>query len=176
MEYIVKDFPEYKINERGEVFSCYKPKTSIVTNTWHPIKWVLDKATGYYLVTMVNATTKKRSNKFIHRLLGEAFIPNPQNKPQINHRDGVKTNNTLSNLEWATSKENTQHAVDNGLLTYAYCEKAVVQCDKLTKKELRTFKSGREAEDVTGIARQNISKVVTGKRKSAGGFYWKYSK
>lgn len=174
MEHIIPDFPEYKINDKGEVFSLYKYKTNIITDTWRPVKWVLDKGVGYYLVTLVNATTKKRSNRFIHRLLAQAFIPNPDNKAHVNHKDGNKTNNALSNLEWNTPKENSQHAVDNGLTTYTHCEKAIIQCDKDTHEELRAFKSGREAYEATGVARQNISKVLCGKRKSAGGFYWKY--
>jgi len=174
MEQIIPDFPEYKINEAGEVFSLYKYKTSIVTTSWRPVKWVLDKKVGYYLVTMVNAGTKKRSNKFIHRLLGQAFIPNPEGKAHINHIDGVKTNNDIDNLEWSTPKENSQHAVDNGLMTHEHCEIAIVQCDKDDYSEVATFKSAREANRVTGVAFQNINKVLKGLRPRAGGFSWKY--
>lgn len=174
MEYIIPEFPEYKINDKGEVFSLYKYKTNIVTDEWRPVKHVLDKGVGYYLVTMVNATTKKRSNKFIHRLLGQAFIPNPENKAHINHIDGIKTNNSLDNLEWNTPKENSRHAVDNGLTTYEYCEKAITQHDKDTLEFIAEFKSLQYAETCTGVARQNISKVLKGKRPRAGGFVWRY--
>jgi len=173
MERIIPEFPEYKINIDGEVFSLYKYKTNIVTDTWRPVKWVLDKGIGYYLVTMVNAKTKKRSNRFIHRLLGQAFIPNPENKAHINHINGIKTDNSLSNLEWNTPKENSQHAVDNKLTTYECIEKAVIQMTN-DFEEIAEFKSARIASKETGVAFQNISKVVKGLRPRAGGFRWKY--
>ena len=173
-EQIIPDFPEYKINENGEVFSKYKYKTSIVTDDWRPVKQVLDKKVGYFLVTLVNAKTKVRKNQFIHRLLCQAFIPNPLNKPQVNHIDGNKQNNQLVNLEWATSKENSQHAVDLGLTTFTSCEKAIVQIDLSTGCVIREFKSLQEAETITKVARQNISKVVRGLRNKAGNFGWQY--
>ena len=172
-ESIISDFPEYKINELGEVYSRYKFKTNIVTSEWRLVKPVLDKGVGYYLVTLVNAKTRVRKNQFIHRLLCQAFVPNPLNKPHVNHIDGNKQNNSLSNLEWATYKENAQHAVDTGLTTYTHCEKAVFQFDT-EGNFIAEFKSLQEANDITGVAKQNISKVARGLRPRAGNFVWKY--
>ncbi|MBR1146665.1 NUMOD4 domain-containing protein [Bradyrhizobium sp. AUGA SZCCT0431] len=67
-----------------------------------------------YVVTSFYIDGKMKLVK-LHRLLAMAFIPNPENKPQVNHKNGVKHDNTLSNLEWATGKENMRHAIATGL-------------------------------------------------------------
>ena len=64
---------------------------------------------GYPTVTLGG------NNKTIHRIIATAFIPNPENKPQVNHINGIKTDNHISNLEWATSSENLKHAYNTGL-------------------------------------------------------------
>jgi len=181
MEWNIVGFPNYKINDKGIVFSKRKGyrrgTTWVKEENWQPLKPVLDKGNGYYLVTLIgiDSTGKRiKKNHFIHRLLGQGFIPNPLNKPHINHIDGNKTNNTLANLEWATEQENSQHAVDNNLTTYIHCEKAVKQFTK-DGKYINSFKSLQEAENLTGVARQNISKVLRHIRPFAGGYHWQYA-
>lgn len=78
------------------------------------LKQKLNQA-GYFVLHFRNTNGNGESWPQLHRLLGIAFLPNPENKPTINHKDGVKTNNSLDNLEWATMSENTQHAYDMGL-------------------------------------------------------------
>lgn len=178
----IKDFPNYEIDENGIVYSKFKGaqyrhiKASTAKVTWKPLKHVLDKGVGYYLVSLIryedDGSSVKR-NKFIHRLLCEAFLPNPDGKKHVNHKDGDKTNNDLSNLEWATEKENSQHAVDNGLTTYEHCEAPVVQMDD-DFSVIAEFKSITEAMKATGVQGANISKVVRKLRPKAGGFRWKY--
>lgn len=70
---------------------------------------------GEYSRVYLFVNSKKKS-KYIHRLIAQAFIPNLENKPEVNHKDGDKSNNNKSNLEWATRSENMRHAVDTKLL------------------------------------------------------------
>lgn len=172
MEYTINGFPNYKIDRHGNVYSNYKPKTSITTNHWIKLSQVLDKGVGYFIVTL--CYNGKHTNKFIHRLLAEHFIDNPDNKPVVNHKDGNKKNNKLENLEWCTVKENSQHAVDLGLTTYTHSETPVLQLDLTSGNVIAEFKSQKEAYDKTGVQKQNISKVCRGIRKHAGGYFWKY--
>lgn len=173
MDVIITDFPNYMLNRKGEVFSCYKYKTNIVCDTWRPVQPVLDKGVGYYLVTLVHERIRK--NKHIHRLLATHFIPNPENKAHVNHKDGNKQNNALSNLEWNTPKENAQHAVRIGLTDQRIADQgvAVLQFD-LEGNFVAEHVSIHEAGRTTGVAWQNISKVVREIRPRAGGYMWKY--
>ena len=125
---------------------------------------------NYFIVTLVDSSGK-RSNKAVHRLMCETFLPNTENKAHVNHKDGDKLNNALANLEWATEQENSQHAVDIGLTTYEHCSKEVHQYT-IDGDYLATYSSDREATKATGVQYQNISKVTCGLRKTAGGFFW----
>lgn len=99
----INNFPNYSITVDGTVINT---KTKQVKKAW------LGK-NGYYHVDLYH--TNKSTKVAIHRLLAMHFIPNPDNKRTVNHIDGCKTNNCLTNLEWSTDSENIQHAYDNNL-------------------------------------------------------------
>ena len=95
----------YLIYEDGRIFSKQSNKF---------LKITYDKNVKYNRISLINDFGEKK--KFlVHRLVAEAFIPNPENKPEVNHIDGDKTNNHVSNLEWVTRSENMQHAFKTGL-------------------------------------------------------------
>lgn len=134
-------------------------------------KRVFNKNIDYFGYCVVTLTKNKNARNYkVHRLVAQSFIPNPNNLTQINHIDGDKTNNCINNLEWVSCKENIQHAVNNNLIN---CEKSVEQYNKQGKL-LSIWVSIIEAQRQLGIKDSNIAQVCNGKRKSAGGYIWKY--
>lgn len=101
---IVQEFPQYQISKKGKMrrTSSHKKVASNNTNN------------RYILVGLCNNGIK--ITRQLHRLLAKAFVPNPENKPHVNHKDGNKHNNNISNLEWCTHAENSAHASRMGLM------------------------------------------------------------
>lgn len=173
----VRNYPMYEVNEDGTVFSKFSHKI-LKTNV---------NNNGYHSVELFNEEGSKR--KLIHRLVAEAFIPNPNNYPQINHIDEDKSNNSVSNLEWCTAKHNMNYGrmgkIRHTLIDYSkpiFKEIALrnVEMMKRPVNQIRdgiviaTFESGKSASIETGINHSHIMEVCSGKRKTAGGYVWQY--
>ncbi|MGQ7392163.1 NUMOD4 domain-containing protein [Streptococcus suis] len=105
-----------------------------------------------------------RKNILVHRVVAKAFIPkeNDTDNLVVNHKDGNKINNCIENLEWVTQSQNVKHAYETGLSSKTV---KIIQKD-LNGKILRTFKSLREAERITGCYSSRISEAINGKTKT----------
>jgi len=125
---------------------------------------------GYELVVLTRREGKK--NFSVHRLVSQTFIPNHENKKEVNHKDGNKLNNNVENLEWCTSSENQIHAFKTGL--QKILSKKVNQFDK-SGKFIKSHKSITGAGKEVNISFKTISNHLRGNLKSAGGFVWKYA-
>ena len=159
--------PDYLISNKGIIINI---KTKRIIK--HQIK------KGYHRVDL--KTIDGRKNLFVHRLVAMAYIPNPENKPQINHINGNKADNTVNNLEWCTNYENAQHAIKNGLWKNVFkaSEKTnnarKIKCkaiNKITGKEIY-FESIAEAERY--FNNRHICDVLKGKRHSVQGHIMEY--
>lgn len=146
----VEGFEEYYlISETGEAYSIRSAKK--LKPTKHNNGYL---SFGFCL----NGKAKK---EHAHRLVAQAFIPNPEGKPQVNHIDGCKTNNHVSNLEWNTSSENNQHAFDNGLRKVTRGSKT--PRSKLTEKDvleiLELLSRGELSKDIAPKFNVSVSAI-----------------
>lgn len=180
----------YQISNYGRVKALEKSVWTGKYFKYYPeiiLKLTSDKD-GYLCITL-HKDGKAKSFK-VHRLVAEAFIPNPDNKPTVNHKNGDKTKNYVDNLEWMTNKENTAHARRTGLMkenqygknNYMYGKYgkdnpnsiSVIQIDKNTNNVIKEFYSIIDAQREININATHIIDVCKGRRKTAGGYKWKY--
>ena len=161
----------YQVSNLGNVRSVDR-KVNCRWGIKHPIKSKIKvpqkNRGGYYQVNLFGEEAEYKT-RLVHRLVANAFIPNPENKPMVNHLDGNRLNNRVENLEWATASENMIHSFN--VLKKSLTP--VIQYD-LQGNLLAHYESIKQASDKTGVARCSISNVCRGRRNKAGGFKWKY--
>lgn len=139
------------------------------------------KAKGQLLKTFTNKTgyvrvalnINHKVNKFaVHRLVAQAFIPNPDNKPQVNHKDEVRDHNNADNLEWVTAKENSKYGTRPEKISQLK-SKPVISVSE--GGLMRWFKSATDAASVLNVQNKNITKVLHGTRKQTGGYKFHFA-
>lgn len=164
----------YQVSNHGRLKSFKRiTKGRILSN---------NNKTGGYLSVVLRQSLKIKSTR-MHRIVAEHFVPNPENKPQVNHKDLNKQNNYFENLEWCTQKENNDHAnvhkpwKNDGMINYNKNIRPipVIQYE-LSGIQIKEFKNGKEASLETGVCHRNILQVCNGSqnRKQAGGYMWKF--
>lgn len=125
---------------------------------------------GYYYIILYKKQIKKPFR--IHRLVAEAFIPNPNNYPCVNHKDENKENNVWTNLEWCTHKYNMNYGTSIKRMSEKH-KKKVIQYTK-NNEFVEEFNSLKEASDKIGINSSSIMRCCKNKQKTCGGYIWKY--
>jgi hypothetical protein len=191
----INDFPNYQVSNFGRI----KSKERFTKVGIRNVRYVLRKekilkplkiTNGYLGIRLYNGENVKTFK--IHRLVANHFIPNPKNYPQVNHIDGDKTNNMISNLEWCTNEYNMKHSYNIGLRDKEKLRKnmsiigkslkgknghhirKVVQIDKHNNKIIKKWNSIIEASKEMNISNTAIQNVCVNRSKTAGGYIWEY--
>lgn len=159
----------YRVSSLGRIESLPRErghrKTTVLVK---PVKM----SNGYYKMTL-SMGVRNRKLTSIHVLVAKAFIPNPQSLPQVNHVDGDKSNNTVTNLEWVTQSQNMAHKVSKESRSLALSKK-VRQLDLRTLQEVRVWDSVVRAAEATGFNNSSICKAAKS-GKPHRGFLWRYT-
>ena len=152
----------YEVSNNGEVRN--KTTKHILKNYIMP--------NGYCQVSIKMDGDSKFTKKYVHRLVAEIFLDNPENKREVNHKDGNKENNSLENLEWITSSDNQKHRHTIGINKTS--NRKIGAFDK-GGKQIYKFNSITEAfKALNKPSRVNIDSALQGKQKTAYGYVWKY--
>ena len=166
-----KEIPEtdgkYLISTDGEVMAISRKVKFGKVYRWTKTRILTPKDNGKgYLELCIMG-----KHRYIHRLVAEAFIPNPYNLPQVNHKDENKSNNSVENLEWCDISYNIKYGtgIERRLNTRFGDRYVVINLDTGD-----IYQTPKEASIVTGIHNDSISRVCKGKSKTAGGYRWRY--
>ena len=172
----VKGYEElYQVSNLGRVKSLERIDCHGQPRKEKILRYGINK--GYCYVTLCK--NGKHTTFLVHRLVAEAFIPNPNNYPQVNHKDENPSNNCVENLEWCDQKYNSNYGTRNKRIfektTNGKLSRPVLQYD-LEGNFIKEFPSTQEVQRELKIYQTSISACCRGKLKTAYGFKWKYKK
>ena len=160
---IYKDIPGYNNNYQISNYGRVISKNYNHSGKQKEIKFWKTKR-GYLIASLFDG--EKQHHNSVHRLVAKAFVPNPDNLPVVNHKDGNQLNNRADNLEWVTVRDNTMHGFyvlkHHGLTKPILC----IETGKI-------YESAQQAGRELGICSNNISAAGRGTIKTAGGYHWK---
>lgn len=134
---------------------------------------------GYKYVSL---TKEGKSRGFgVHRLVALTFIPNPENLPEVNHKDETHDNNCVENLEWISKKGNRNYGTYRERMSKTLKErginnKSISAYDKKTLKFVKSYDSITEAEEELGLSQGSIGQALNGRIKTSAGYIWKFNK
>ena len=161
---IWKDIPGYEglyqVSNLGRIKSFRIWTGTMYVNKEHILIPQLGKR-GYYCIGL--SKNGKSKTTAIHRVVAKAFIPNAKNYKFVNHKDENKLNNNANNLEWCTKQYNTEYSLAIPITQY-----------DINGNYIAKYKSSKEAYRILNINYSHINECCNGKRKSAGGFIWKF--
>ena len=172
----IKDFEDiYEVSNDGRVRSLNhkrKNKNGFYIQKRKVLKCGINKKTGYKMVSL--SKNGKSKTKYIHKLVAETFLDNPNNYECINHKDENKLNNEIDNLEFCTKKYNCRYGNRNKKIAEKLSKK-INQYD-LEGNFIKTWDSSVQIERTININQRNVCLCCKGKRKTVGGYIWSYAK
>ena len=170
---IINEYPTYSCSNLGNI-------KNNETNKFFSLN---KRNSGYIEIKLFNKNENKYKNKKVHRLIAQTWIPNPYNKPTVNHLNKIRHDNRVENLEWSTLKEQSDHSTKfnkiNNIIINPNNGRSIWKCDLITKDKIKYYKNVKDAAlDIDNNYNKNImtniSACALGKTKSSHGYYWLY--